>query len=86
MPVTDRHAIHGTPLDDPFAGNGDGALRHGLFLGRREGLLAAAGVHSTSVGYAGGYTPERQLRGSLLRSDGPHRSRARRVRSERDLL
>ena len=35
----------------------DGALRHGLFLGCRKRFWLLPGVHSTSVGYAGGYTP-----------------------------
>ena len=35
----------------------DGGVRHGLLLGRGEGLLAAETVWSTAVGYAGGYTP-----------------------------
>ena len=37
--------------------DGDGRVRHGLFLGRGAQVLGADGVYTTAVGYAGGYTP-----------------------------
>ena len=44
MPVTARHTVLGTPLTGPWPdGLRGGGLRHGLLLGRREDVLAAAG-------------------------------------------
>jgi peptide-methionine (S)-S-oxide reductase len=57
MPVTDRHAIHGTPMDDAFAGKEMALFGMGCFWGAEKGFWLLPGVHSTSVGYAGGYTP-----------------------------
>ena len=44
------------------------------------------GVYTTAVGYAGGYTPEPDLRGDLQRPHRPHRGRPRRVRPRADHL
>ena len=57
MPVADRHAGAGHADGRRVCRHGDGAVRHGLFLGAEKGFWLLPGVHSTSVGYAGGYTP-----------------------------
>lgn len=59
MPVPDKHYVLGTPLTPPFP---DG-LRQALFgLGcfwgaERRFWQLGDGIHTTAVGYAGGYTP-----------------------------
>ena len=81
MPVAGPHTVLGTPLHGPWpAGHEVGGLRDGLFLGRRADLLALPGVYSTAVGYAGGITPEPDVRGDLLRHDRARRGRPGRVR------
>lgn len=57
MMVDDRHAVHGTPMDDAFAGMEMALVGMGCFWGAEKGFWLLPGVHSTSVGYAGGYTP-----------------------------
>ena len=57
MPVGDRHAVHGTPLEGPFPGMEMALFGMGCFWGAEKGFWLLPGVHSTSVGYAGGYTP-----------------------------
>jgi peptide-methionine (S)-S-oxide reductase len=43
MPVPDRHAVLGTPLQPPYpAGTEIARVRDGLFLGRREAVLAGS--------------------------------------------
>ena len=58
MPVPERHEILGTPLEPPFP---DGHQRlvvgMGCFWGAERVFWRADGVHTTAVGYAGGYTP-----------------------------
>jgi peptide-methionine (S)-S-oxide reductase len=58
IPVPERHAVLGTPLRPPFP---DGAERAivgmGCFWGAERVFWPAAGVYTTAVGYAGGFTP-----------------------------
>jgi peptide-methionine (S)-S-oxide reductase len=57
MPVADRHAVHGTPLAPPFpAGLEQAVFGMGCFWGAERKFWQKAGVYSTAVGYAGGYT------------------------------
>jgi peptide-methionine (S)-S-oxide reductase len=58
MPVPDRHAVLGTPLEPPFPDGMELALFGlGCFWGAEKQFWQAEGVYSTSVGYAGGFTP-----------------------------
>ena len=70
------HHVSGRPLKGPFRKGGDRAVRHGLLLGRRAAVLAAAdGVWVTAVGYAGGDDAQPDLSGDLHRPDRPCRGR-----------
>ena len=58
MPVPDRHAVLGTPLEPPFpAGLEEVHLGMGCFWGAERVFWQLAGVHTTAAGYAGGITP-----------------------------
>ena len=58
MPVPATHAVLGTPLEPPFPAGLELALfGMGCFWGAERIFWQAEGVYSTSVGYAGGYTP-----------------------------
>jgi peptide-methionine (S)-S-oxide reductase len=58
MPVPDRHFVNGNPLSPPFPEGLELALfGMGCFWGAERKFWQADGVHSTSVGYAGGSTP-----------------------------
>src|SRR6266550_6243005 len=57
MPVASRHAIHGTPMEEPFPGMELAMFGMGCFWGAEKGFWLLPGVHSTAVGYAGGFTP-----------------------------
>ena len=57
MPVADRHAVHGTPIQPPFpAGLAEAVFGLGCFWGAERKFWQKPGVYSTAVGYAGGYT------------------------------
>jgi len=58
MPVPDRHAVLGTPLDGPIPdGAQEAVVGLGCFWGAEKTLWQTPGVVSTAVGYAGGFTP-----------------------------
>jgi peptide-methionine (S)-S-oxide reductase len=58
MPVPDRHYVNGHPLAGPFPDGMQQALFGlGCFWGAERRFWETAGVYSTAVGYAGGYTP-----------------------------
>jgi peptide-methionine (S)-S-oxide reductase len=57
IPVAPRHAIHGTPMEEPFPGMEMAMFGMGCFWGAEKAFWLLPGVHSTSVGYAGGFTP-----------------------------
>jgi len=57
MPVADRHAVNGTPLQAPFpAGLEQAMFGMGCFWGAERKFWQMPGVYTTAVGYAGGYT------------------------------
>ncbi|MFY1700507.1 peptide-methionine (S)-S-oxide reductase MsrA [Micromonospora sp. WMMA1923] len=58
MPVADRHEVLGTPLKGPFpAGTEVAVFGMGCFWGAERLFWTLPGVYTTSVGYAGGSTP-----------------------------
>jgi peptide-methionine (S)-S-oxide reductase len=58
MKVPARHFVKGTPLEPPFPGGLQQAtFGMGCFWGAERELWQLEGVYSTSVGYAGGHTP-----------------------------
>ena len=60
MPVAERHAVLGTPMQPPFPGVAEPELAlfgMGCFWGAERKFWEAPGVHTTAVGYAAGYTP-----------------------------
>jgi len=56
MRVAARHAVLGTPLEPPYPGMELALFGMGCFWGAERKFWQAEGVHSTSVGYAGGFT------------------------------
>jgi peptide-methionine (S)-S-oxide reductase len=58
MPVPSTHFVNGAPLEPPFPeGTELGLFGMGCFWGAERRFWEMPGVASTSVGYAGGYTP-----------------------------
>ncbi|MEB3252344.1 MAG: peptide-methionine (S)-S-oxide reductase MsrA [Cyanobacteriota bacterium] len=58
MAVPDRHYVNGNPLTPPFPAGLELALFGlGCFWGAERKFWQQAGVYSTAVGYAAGYTP-----------------------------
>ena len=58
MRVPARHFVLGTPLEPPFPEGLEQLLvGMGCFWGAEKIFWQAAGVYTTAVGYAGGYTP-----------------------------
>jgi peptide-methionine (S)-S-oxide reductase len=53
-----NHFVLGTPLVPPFPGKELALFGMGCFWGAERGFWEAGGVFSTSVGYAGGVTPD----------------------------
>jgi peptide-methionine (S)-S-oxide reductase len=53
-----RHALLGTPIKPPFPeGMEQAIVGLGCFWGAERLFLSIDGVHTTAVGYTGGYTP-----------------------------
>jgi peptide-methionine (S)-S-oxide reductase len=58
MPVPASHDVLGTPLEGPFPeGFQQLVVGMGCFWGAERLFWQLPGVHTTAVGYAGGYTP-----------------------------
>lgn len=58
MPVPEKHFIKGNPLEPPFPEQMEQAVFGlGCFWGAERKFWQLAGVYTTAVGYAGGYTP-----------------------------
>src|SRR5687768_17441041 len=58
LPVPAVHAVLGTSMQPPFPdGFGRLVVGMGCFWGAERKFWEAEGVHTTAVGYAGGFTP-----------------------------
>ena len=58
MQIENRHYVNGHPLAPPFPAEAELALFGlGCFWGAERRFWELAGVYTTAVGYAGGYTP-----------------------------
>ena len=57
LPLHNRHFVHGRPLRGDFAGLAQVQFGLGCFWGAERKFWILPGVHTTAVGYSGGYTP-----------------------------
>lgn len=58
MAVPECHTVLGTPLEGPLAGGLESIqFAMGCFWGAERKFWNTPGVHTTAVGYAGGFTP-----------------------------
>eukprot|EP00434_Breviolum_minutum_P009781 symbB.v1.2.008613.t1/scaffold541.1/size189716/9 len=60
LPISSTHVVLGTPMKGPWpAGLDMFVFANGCFWGSEKGVwrLPGGGIHSTAVGYAGGFTP-----------------------------
>lgn len=58
MPLSNKHFVNGHPIQPPFPDNMHTAMfGMGCFWGAERKFWVIDGVYTTSVGYAGGYTP-----------------------------
>jgi peptide-methionine (S)-S-oxide reductase len=58
LPLSNRHAVLGTPLRGPFpAGLEVAEFGMGCFWGAERAFWGLPGAYTTAVGYSGGYTP-----------------------------
>ena len=62
MPVAAAHHVHGRPLAGGFDGLQQVQFGMGCFWGAERLYWSLPGVHTTAVGYAGGYTPHANYR------------------------
>lgn len=56
LPLHNRHFVHGRPLRGDFAGLAQVQFGLGCFWGAERKFWILPGVHTTAVGYSGGYT------------------------------
>ena len=57
LPLTNRHYVNGHPLRGEFAGMEQVQFGMGCFWGAERKFWTLPGVHTTAVGYSGGFTP-----------------------------
>jgi peptide-methionine (S)-S-oxide reductase len=60
MEVSDKHFVFGTPMRGPWPEGFETIIfANGCFWGSEKGIwrLPGGGIHSTAVGYSGGFTP-----------------------------
>lgn len=58
MPIPDRHAVLGTAMRPPFPADAQRAVfALGCFWGAERKFWTLPGIHTTAVGYVGGFTP-----------------------------
>jgi peptide-methionine (S)-S-oxide reductase len=57
MRIPEQHFVLGTPLEGAFDGLERAMFGMGCFWGAERKFWEAEGVHTTAVGYSGGFTP-----------------------------